>query len=368
MPTGKISFHKIIRCLPSCKSIAVFSCFALRMKAPLLTFTDKGIYCAAADVYIDPWKPVSRALITHGHSDHARWGSQHYLCTEAAQPVIKYRLGQVSIQTIPYGEVLTIQGVQFSFHPAGHIVGSAQIRVAHRGEVWVVSGDYKLEDDGVSGAFEPLRCDTFITESTFGLPIYHWKPQEEVFADMNAWWLENQAQDKVSVITAYALGKAQRILKGLDLSIGPVFTHGAIENTNEILRSQGVPLPATRRVLPGNRKSGYSGGLVLAPPAAVDTLWMRQFKSYSLGVASGWMAMRGTRRRRNADRGFVLSDHADWPGLNQAIRETGAGRIVVTHGYTELFSQWLRSTGLEAQAEKTAFEGEVLESTQPDNE
>ena len=336
------------------------------MQQPLLTFTDIGMYCPPADVYIDPWRAAPRALITHGHADHARWGHQHYLCTSAAQPVIRHRIGPASIQTLEYGEPLYIHGVRFSFHPAGHVVGSAQIRVEYKGEVWVVSGDYKLEDDGLSGVFEPLRCHTFVTESTFGLPVYQWKPQEAVFADINAWWLNNQAQDKVSVITAYALGKAQRILKGLDTSIGPVYTHGAVEQINEIIRAQGIDLPPTRQVLPGMRRQDYSGSLVIAPPAAVGSAWMRPFKSVSLGVASGWMALRGARRRRNADRGFILSDHADWPALNQAIRESGAQRVVVTHGYTEIFSRWLESQGYEAKAEKTEFEGEVIDPAETD--
>ena len=330
----------------------------------MLHFTDKGIYCPRADVYIDPWKPVQRALITHGHSDHSRWGHQTYLCTRLAQPVIRHRLGPVNIETVEYGEIRTINGVDFSFHPAGHILGSAQIRVAFKGEVWVVSGDYKLEDDGLSGFFEPLRCHTFITESTFGLPVYHWKPQAEVFHDINTWWKDNQAQDKVSVITAYALGKAQRILMGIDPAIGPIFTHGAIENVNEVIRGQGVSLPATRRVNPAARGKGYSGGLVIAPPSVIGSLWLRQFREISLGVASGWMTLRGSRRRKNADRGFVLSDHADWKGLNAAVHGTGAEKVIATHGYSDIFSQWLRQQGLEAAAEKTAFEGELLDPAQ----
>ena len=328
----------------------------------MLEFTDKGIYCPRADIYIDPWKPVQRALITHGHSDHSRWGSQYYLCTRLAKPVIRHRLGPVNLETVEYGEVRTINGVDFSFHPAGHIVGSAQIRVAYKGEVWVASGDYKLEDDGISGAFEPVRCHTFITESTFGLPVYRWKPQKDISSEINQWWKDNQAQDKISIITAYALGKAQRILTSIDPSIGPVFTHGAIENVNEIIRAQGIKLPPTRRITPENRSKGYAGGLIIAPPSVIGSLWLRQFKQSSLGIASGWMAVRGSRRRRNADRGFVLSDHADWNGLNEAVRATGASRIIATHGYSDIFSQWLRQQGFEAGAEKTAFEGEQLDT------
>jgi putative mRNA 3-end processing factor len=328
------------------------------MKQPLLEFTDRGIYCPVADVYIDPWKPVRRALITHGHADHSRWGHKHYLCTREARPVIRYRLGEVKIETMEYGEARTINGVRFSFHPAGHIVGSAQIRVEYQGEVWLVSGDYKLEDDGLSAPFEPVKCHNFITESTFGLPVYTWKSQAEVFGEINDWWRRNKEEGKVSVLGAYALGKAQRLLGGLDLTTGPIYTHGAVEQINEIIRSQGIELPPTIRVTPEIDRKAYIGGMVIATPSATASSWMRRFKPASVGIASGWMALRGTRRRRGADRGFVLSDHVDWEGLNSAIAATGAERVFVTHGYTDIFTRWLREQGYEAYVVKTDFEGE----------
>jgi putative mRNA 3-end processing factor len=327
----------------------------------LLEFTDSGIYCPRADVYIDPWRPVTRALITHGHADHSRWGHQHYLCTETAAPVIRYRLGNIQLQTVRYGEAQLINGVRFSFHPAGHILGSAQIRVEYGGEVWVVSGDYKLEDDGLAEAFEPVACHTFITESTFGLPVYHWQPQAEVFAAINDWWRKNQAEGKVSLLTGYALGKAQRLLRGLDPSIGTIYTHGAIENTNEVIRAQGIELPPTTRVTREIGKKAFTGNLVLATPGAVQQPWARKFGPLSIGMASGWMSLRGARRRRAADRGFVLSDHADWDGLNTAVAETGAERVFVTHGYQDIFSRWLREQGLEAGVVSTEYEGDLSE-------
>lgn len=335
---------------------------------PLLEFTDRGIYCAQADVYIDPWRPVERALITHGHADHARWGHQHYLCTRLAKPVMRYRLGPVKIETVDYGEVRTINGVKFSFHPAGHIIGSAQIRVEYQGEVWVASGDYKLEDDGLATAFAPVKCHTFITESTFGLPVYEWEPQEDVMRDINAWWRANVAEGKVSVLSSYALGKAQRVMHGLDTSIGPILTHGAVENTNEVLRKQGIILPETKRVVQGMKKKDFSGAMVIATPSAVGSPWMKKFRPFSLGIASGWMTLRGARRRRNADRGFILSDHADWGGLNEAIAATGAERVIVTHGYTDIFRRWLEEQGYEAYAEATEFEGEQAEDNEQQNE
>jgi len=328
------------------------------------------MYCAQADVYIDPWKPVDRALITHGHADHARWGHKKYLCTRLAKPVIRYRLGPSDIETVDFGEERTINGVRFSFHPAGHIIGSAQIRVEYKGEIWVASGDYKIEDDGLATAFEPVKCHTFITESTFGLPVYEWKPQEEVMASINDWWRTNKEAGKVSVLSSYALGKAQRVMHGLDQGIGPILTHGAVENTNDILRKQGIILPDTARVTQGMKKKDFTGAMVIAPPSATRSNWMKKFRPFSLGIASGWMTLRGARRRRNADRGFVLSDHADWGGLNEAIWATGCERVYVTHGYTDIFRRWLIEQGYEAFAESTEFEGENTEddNTKDENE
>ncbi len=327
----------------------------------LLEFTDHGIYCPRAKVYIDPWKPVDRALITHGHADHSRWGHKAYLATHAAGPVIRHRLGDIRLQTVAFGDVTTINGVRFSFHPAGHIIGSAQIRVEYQGEVWVASGDYKLEDDGLSEAWEPIKCHHFITESTFGLPVYRWQPQETVFADINRWWRANQAAGKVSVLTGYALGKAQRLLHGVDAGIGRIYTHGAIENTNEVLREQGIQLPPTIRVTNDISKKDYPGQLVLTTPGSVGQPWIKKFGPFSLGAASGWMALRGARRRRGADRGFVLSDHCDWPGLLEAIALTEAENIYVTHGYTAIFSKYLRGLGLNAVELETEYEGELAE-------
>lgn len=331
-------------------------------KKGLLEFTNKGIYCRRADVFIDPWKPVRKALITHGHADHSRYGHKHYLCTESAMPVIRYRLGgDIDVQTVSFGEQVLINGVRFSFHPAGHIVGSAQIRIEYKGEVWVVSGDYKTENDGISEPFEAIHCHTFITESTFGLPIYSWIPQKDLFSEINAWWRTNKELGKTTVLAGYALGKAQRIIQHLDESIGDIYTHGAVENVNEIIRHQGVALKPTIRVTPDMPKEKFQGSIVIATPSAVGSSWMKKFMPYSIGVASGWMRLRGARRRRSVDRGFPLSDHADWKGLNQAIEATGAERVYVTHGYTTTFSKWLSEKGIEAARVETQFEGELGE-------
>ncbi len=327
----------------------------------VLEFTDAGIFCPAADVHIDPWRPVARALVTHGHADHARAGHGTYLATEDAAPVMRHRLGDIRLETIRYGEKRRIGGATVSFHPAGHVPGSAQIRVEVGGEVWVVSGDYKLVDDGLSAPFEPVRCDTFITESTFGLPIYKWTPQDELARDLNAWWAETAASGRRAVLGVYALGKAQRIMRLLDPAIGPILTHGAVEATTEVLRGQGIALPGTVQIHPGTDLGSYPGAMVLAPPSALGSPWMRRLGPVSTGFASGWMRLRGVRRRRAADRGFVVSDHADWDGLNEAIGATGAGRVYVTHGYTSQFSRWLSEQGYEAGIVETEFGGESLE-------
>jgi putative mRNA 3-end processing factor len=324
----------------------------------VLEFREAGIYCPAADIYIDPWRKVDRALITHGHSDHARPGMGRYMATEAAAPVIRHRLGDIALQTTRYGVVHDIGGARVSFHPAGHVPGSAQIRVEVDGEVWVVSGDYKTVDDGLSDPFEPVRCDTFITESTFGLPIYSWPSQAALRAQLNGWWAETAARGQTAVLGVYALGKAQRILRLLDPEIGPILTHGAVEATNAVLRGQGIALPDTVPVTPDTEVKSYPGAMVLAPPSALGSAWMRRFGAVSTGYASGWMRLRGVRRQRAADRGFVVSDHADWDGLNSAIKATGADRVFVTHGYVSQFSQWLGEQGYDAGIVQTEFGGD----------
>jgi len=336
-------------------------------RAPVLTFTDRGIFCPDGGFYIDPWRPVDSALITHGHSDHARPGHGRYLCTRQAAPVIRHRLGPVRLEMIACGEVRRIGGVAVSFHPAGHVPGSAQIRVERDGEVWVVSGDYKVDADGLSEPFEPVACHTFISECTFGLPVFRWEPQEVILAQINRWWAANAAEGRISILGAYALGKAQRILSGLDPSIGPILTHGAVEATTEILRSQGYALPATVPVTAGVGAKSHPRAIVIAPPSAEATPWASRFgPTAAAAFASGWMRLRGVRRRRGAETGFVLSDHADWPGLNQAIRATGAERVFVTHGYTAVFRRWLETQGYDAGIVQTEYEGEGIDTASPD--
>lgn len=325
----------------------------------LLKITDCGLYCEAGDFFIDPWRPVDKAVITHAHSDHARTGSKKYLAVKESELILKLRLGNISLQTVNYSEPLKIKNVKVSLHPAGHILGSAQIRVEHEGEVWVVSGDYKIEDDLTCRTFEPLKCHTFITESTFGLPIYKWCPQQEVFDDMNNWWKRNNQNGITSIIFGYALGKAQRVLSGLDSSFGRIFTHGAVENINKCYRESGVRLPETTYIGDVTDKEEFKGAMIVAPPSADSAVWTKKFGVISTAFASGWMQIRGNKRRRNVDKGFVLSDHVDWDSLIQAIKDTGAEQICVTHGYTSQLVKWLNENGWSAGSIPTQYEGEI---------
>ena len=329
----------------------------------VIDFTNKGLYCAAGEFYIDPWQPVNKAVITHAHSDHARWGSNSYLCHIDSFPLLKLRLGEVSIETLHWNETININGVKVSLHPAGHIIGSSQIRIEYNNEVWVVSGDYKIENDGTSGAFEPVKCNVFISESTFGLPIYNWKPQAEIFHDIREWIRHNRNSGKTSVLIAYSLGKAQRLLqciRGLDIKI---FLHGAVWNVHHALSNAGYDFPIAERVLPSMSKEKFKGHVIIAPPGADGSAWMKRFLPYSIGVCSGWMQVRGNVRRRNADAGFALSDHADWNGLLKAVKTTGAEKVFVTHGFQSAFSRYLNEIGIEAAEVKTEYVGE--EETQP---
>jgi len=325
----------------------------------LLALTSSGLYCQAGDFFVDPWEPVDRAVITHAHGDHATWGSHSYLTSTPGVGVLRARLEPgASIRGVGYAEKLALNGTTVSLHPAGHILGSSQVRIEHGGEVWVVSGDYKTDPDPTCTPFEPIRCHTFVTESTFGLPIYRWPRQAEVFADINAWWRANAAAGKTSLLLGYALGKAQRLLAGLDPAVGPILTHGAVERMTSAYREAGIELPPTRYAGSAGNRANSTGAVVIAPPSADASPWARRFGDYSTGFASGWMLVRGARRQRSLDRGFALSDHVDWPSLLDAINATGAGEVWVTHGYTGPVVRWLNERGIEAKAVATRFEGE----------
>lgn len=329
------------------------------MSEDLLVQRPEGLYCPAGDFHVDPWRPVARAVITHAHADHARRGHGAYLAQADGAGVLRARLGDITLQTLGWGEAVDVGGVRVSLHPAGHVLGSAQVRLEHRGQVWVASGDYFAsahadERNPTCPPFEPQRCHCFITESTFGLPIYRWRRQAEVFAEIDAWWRANAEAGRASLLLGYSFGKAQRLLAGVDASIGPIVTHGAVESVNEAYRAAGVALPATQAI-DALDKAALSRALVVAPPAVHGSAWARRLGDYADAFASGWMQLRGARRRQGVDRGFVLSDHADWPGLQRAIVATGAERVLVTHGYEAVMVRWLCEQGVDADSLRTEY-------------
>ncbi|TWT95736.1 Ribonuclease [Neorhodopirellula pilleata] len=337
----------------------------------ILQTTPRGLYCPAGGFYIDPTQSVDRAVITHGHSDHARWGCRHYLAARPGETILRMRLTKEAagsradtteaghtatslsddpeFEFLDYGETRTVGGVKISLHPAGHMLGSAQVRLEYRGRVAVVSGDYKLQSDSTCQHFESVSCDLFVTESTFGLPIYRWNEDHEIFAEINAWWRQSSEAGKCCLLYAYAVGKSQRLLAGLDPTIGPIYTHGAVEKGVQAYRTAGVELPETTYVGDQPKGHDWAGAMVIAVPSAHGTPWMRKFGNVSTAMASGWMAIRGARRRRAVDRGFVLSDHVDWPGLMSAVKQSRAKEVWVTHGSTAVVARYLNEQGIDAR-------------------
>ncbi|HET7867672.1 MAG TPA: ligase-associated DNA damage response exonuclease [Burkholderiaceae bacterium] len=331
----------------------------------LIIARPEGLYCPPGDFYIDPWRAVDRAVITHAHADHARRGHAHYLAAAAGEGVLRARLGGISVQALAYGEAIVHHGVRLSLHPAGHVLGSAQVRLEHAGRVWVASGDYYVNGAGghnpTCAPCEPVRCDCFITESTFGLPVYRWRPEAGLMDEVNAWWRANAQAGRASLLTGYSFGKAQRLLAGVDASIGPVFVHGAVEAMNQAYQLAGVALPATRRVDDSVTHAELRQALVVAPPGGVGETSLTQLGEHSAAFASGWMQLRSNRRRHGADRGFVISDHADWPGLMQAIAATGCERVIVTHGQEAVMVRHLQGLGLRAGSFRTEHADECAQ-------
>lgn len=333
---------------------------------PLLIESPDGLYCPPGNFHVDADRGVPFNVITHAHSDHARWGSKRYLCSSEGEPVLRQRMApDATIDSLPYGESIDVNGVKLSLHPAGHVRGSAHVRIEHKGRVLVCTGDYKRQPDPTCTPFEVVPCHEFITESTFGLPIYRWRPPEEIAADINAWWRRNVEIGRTSVVLAYTLGKAQRILSMLDASVGPILLHGAMVPMTQVYRDAGVALPPAEHATKENAKATKGRAMVLAPPSAHGSTWMRKFLPASVASASGWMTVRGQRRRRAVDRGFIVSDHVDWPDLLRTIRETGATRVGVTHGYTSVVTRYLQERGLDAYTIHTHFTGDADEDVPP---
>lgn len=322
--------------------------------------TEKGLWCESAGVHVDPWKAVETAVVTHAHADHATPGCASYIASPQTASILRARYAiKAPIRELPPGESIDLGTARISLHPAGHILGSTQVRIEAANSVTVVTGDYKTSPDPTCEPFEVVECDALLTESTFGLPIFRWPDDQEVFDSINRWWRTNTEQGMNSVIFAYSLGKAQRIIAGVDPSIGPILVHGAVDSMLAPYREAGISLPETRKALVEAAKETSGRALIIAPPSAASTPWMRKFTPCSTAFASGWMAVRGTRRWRSVDRGFVVSDHADWDGLLDTIKRSGARFVGVTHGYTRPFSRYLcEELGIESEPVATRFTGE----------
>ncbi len=318
---------------------------------PLVVATSRGLYCPPGDFYIDPERPVQTAVITHGHGDHLRQGHARYILARPGLAIARARLpGQPDILPLDYGASVSLGAIHVSLHPAGHILGSAQVRIEYLGRVWVVSGDYKRQPDPTCAAFQPLPCDVFISEATFALPVYRWPPVATVIEEIAGWWRANRDRGLCSVLYCYALGKAQRILAELSaLTTEPVHVHGAMGELVEIYRRAGITMSPTLSTGIEHR-ADYRGALVLAPPSAARSPWIRRVGEHSSGFCSGWMLARGERRRPGCDRGFVLSDHADWPALTATCLETGARRVLLMHGRSAALTDYLTEQGVDARA------------------
>ena len=327
----------------------------------LIKFTKKGIYCPQGKFYLDPWQKVDYAIISHGHADHARWGMKHYLCTNESLPILKHRLGaEITIQSIGYGEALDINGVKVSFHPAGHVIGSAQIRLEYKGYIVVFTGDYKTQPDFITTPFESIKCHTFITESTFGLPIYNWKSEEELQKELHAWVQTNRLNNRASVFLGYSLGKAQRLLSLLEGVDDDIYVHRSIHNLNQAIQETGVKLPKTKLWSADLDKKVLQNKVIVAPPAILGSRMLKRLPNPATAICSGWMQIRGNRRWQSVDAGFAVSDHADWNGLIDAVKSSEAEQVYVTHGYQAVFSKYLNETGIKADELVTEYGDETL--------
>jgi len=275
------------------------------------------------------------------------------------------RLGaDISIETLPYGEAKMINGVKVSLHPAGHIAGSAQIRMEYNGFVSVASGDYKVENDHISTPIEIVKCHEFVTESTFGLPIYNWLGQQQIFNNIKNWISGNRHNQRSSIFIAYSLGKAQRLMKGLE-GVAPIFVHSSIDRLNKAIESAGIRLPETKLWLADMPKADVQGNIVILPPSLLGTNVIKRIPNGAIAICSGWMQVRGSRRWQSADAGFAVSDHADWQGLLNTIKATEAEQVFVTHGYTATFSKYLNEIGINAKEVATQY-GNDEEAADPE--
>ena len=334
----------------------------------LIKFTKKGIYCPQGKFYLDPWYPVDYAIISHGHADHARWGMKHYLCHNDSKAILRHRIGaDIKVESIAYDDPININGVKVSFHPAGHVIGSAQIRLEHKGYIVVFTGDYKTQPDFITTPFETVKCHTFITESTFGLPIYHWKTEEELQQELQQWVYNNQRNNKTSVFFGYSLGKAQRLMSLLE-GVDNIYVHRAIHNLNEAIINSGIQLPETTLLTADFDKKEVQNKIIIMPPGLLGSRLLKRVPNAATALCSGWMQIRGNKRWQAVDAGFTVSDHADWNGLLSAVKASEAEQVYVTHGSQAVFSKYLNEIGIKADELKTEYGDEAMEIAEKESE
>ncbi|MFK7834493.1 MAG: ligase-associated DNA damage response exonuclease [Winogradskyella sp.] len=334
----------------------------------LIKFTKKGIYCPQGNFYLDPWYPVDYAVISHGHADHARWGMKRYLCQNDSKAILQHRIGRdIKIESLGYNEPLSINGVKVSFHPAGHVIGSAQIRLEYKGYVVVFSGDYKTQPDFISTPYEPVKCNTFITESTFGLPIYKWKSEKDLQSELQQWVKSNKENNRTSVFLGYSLGKAQRLMSLLE-GVDEIYVHRAIHNLNEAISNSGFKLPNTTLLTNDFDKKGLQNKIIIMPPGLLGSRLLKRVPNSATAICSGWMQIRGNKRWQSVDAGFAVSDHADWNGLISAVKATEAEQVYVTHGSQAIFSKYLNEIGIKADELKTDYGDEAMVKAEKESE
>lgn len=322
----------------------------------LLSLTNKGLYCALGDFFIDPWEEVDTAIITHGHGDHARPGMKHYLCVRENEFILTKRIPEARITTYSYGEAFHMGEVDVSFHPAGHILGSSQIRIQYQDEIWVFTGDFKREVDPTCLPFEVVPCDVFISEATFSIPVYRWPSFDHEINEIYSWWMKNKEEGNNSVLLCYALGKAQRIIAGLrKLTDETIWVHGTIDEMNKSYAKSGLSWENVKKVpLESNEK--FHGAFIMCPPSAQGSSWSKRLSPQKVAFASGWMRLRGNRRRKGYERGFVISDHADWPSLIKTVKDTGCSKVYFTHGQTDVIVKYLNEQGINAYDLKLPYD------------
>ena len=334
----------------------------------LIKFTKKGIFCPQGKFYLDPWYPVDYAVISHGHADHARWGMKHYLCHADSESILKHRLGAaIKVDCLDYNKARIINGVSVSFHPAGHVIGSAQIRLEYKGYVVVFSGDYKTQPDFITTPFEPVKCHTFITESTFGLPIYHWKSEINLQTELQQWVATNKKNNRTSVFFGYSLGKAQRLMSLLD-GVDDLYVHRAIQNLNEAITNSGISIPKTNLLTNDFDKAAVQNKIIIMPPGLLGSRLLKRVPNAATALCSGWMQIRGNKRWQAVDAGFTVSDHADWNGLISAVKATEAQQVYVTHGSQAVFSKYLNEIGIKAAELKTEYGEEAMVKAEQESE